>query len=274
MNEDDIEKYELFLKKKDNIKYNITDEELRKISQNNNYIIYLGNDEMLIKILGCGGIIISPKYIKYDEINNKKNIILFENIEKYMNINMDKIYNKKILRNISVKKYSNNWWTRNLHILICKYLFDKEVYKNIYNIDNNINDLWNYWIKIGINKKEVCYKFNIPENFDYVTYAKMNKIKNENKYYVSLKYMKDKENDWNNKNILLSNNNKINNKIYNNLYINYFDKYKLFNIFHNIEYFNNNNEKYWDELIKFLKLNPIIKINDLLNIYINENNLI
>ncbi len=82
-------------------------------------------------------------------------------------------------------KYTWEKWTNNVIKFIGLHFFDHKFYSDMYDLSNyNMNEqqLSDRWVDQGINNKEICFNFLIPDEFDADQYIENNKIKNNRAY--------------------------------------------------------------------------------------------
>ena len=73
-------------------------------------------------------------------------------------------------------------WVEELVKEIGKRLFDEKVYGELYNLKMDKDMLVQYWINVGCREKHVCFDFVVPDNFDVDLYIRKNGIKKNVKY--------------------------------------------------------------------------------------------
>ncbi|ARF10640.1 hypothetical protein Hokovirus_2_167 [Hokovirus HKV1] len=140
-----------------------------------------------IPVLACKGLLLMDKIKSHEEIFiNMNNCVILEK-DTYINqINsiLD-MYNsnlKKIneIKNNGFKTASNyTWklWVKNIHTYICELFFNEKLYAELYNHKTtDRNKLKLHWLSKGINNKEICYDFNVPNEFNHKDYAASNNL--------------------------------------------------------------------------------------------------
>lgn len=212
----------------------------------------------LMSILGSGGMVLHDKIKGIYDILPEECIYDGENlIQKldYILNNNIKINNKHI-----AEKFNWNNWVKNIMRIYGKTNFNEEIYSKLYNIDYD-NKL-DYWLNIGLNNKEFCYIFEIPENFNYQDYCdKFNLVKDKHIAYfhwyingqnkIFLKNKKNNTIELNKCNIIMEN---------------YYDICSIFNKINN----SNNLNEGLIELENYCNKIPYIDINEILNNYIKS----
>jgi len=230
-------------------------------------------NEYTMPILGAGGLLMydkikdiekiytndEPGFLVYDS-NNYINIIdnVLNNYDSYVSI-------KKSGRLLS-ERYTWDNWVKNIVIEIGKIFFDKKVYTDLYDLDKNKsdNELLDYWCSEGINSGHVCFDFDIPENFNSHDYIEKYSIKNNDKY-AYIHWITHSKND-----LYLKRSSKINNDfIPSNYNIVMEDYYNVSTILNKVSNYTTR-DKGLLELDHYCKQIPYIKINDILNHYINS----
>lgn len=143
-------------------------------------------NENVMQILGSGGLLLHDKTNNIDKIlldgtncilyndNNYCNLIndILSNYEKYVNIR----------KNTISLEYSWDKWVENIMREIGINLFDGKLYSQLYNLKLTDDDLLKYWKEIGCKSKQICFDFNVPDNFNTEEYIKKTNIKNNKKY--------------------------------------------------------------------------------------------
>jgi hypothetical protein len=151
------------------------------------------NDE-IFKIMGCGGIILMDNVRNNDNFFNKKKktSFIFKNeydLENKIKM-IIKMYDNSLDEIISVKKNAISFstkftWENFVELIYVNYSkekFNKEIYRNIYNIEDPKYETW-YSRRIE-GHDEICFDIYIPNNFDYIYYIEKNGItKNINDDY-------------------------------------------------------------------------------------------
>jgi hypothetical protein len=148
--------------------------------------------DLEMKIMGSGGLLVM------DPVHQSHNIIFKHNENCYI-LDKNKIVDDfdNILQNYDaydvIKEngintaLQYNWknWTKNVHILINKANFNQELYKELYDIDEDIG--FDHWLANGSNR--ICYNVSVPVSFDHVSYKEVveldpDKYRSRDKIYI------------------------------------------------------------------------------------------
>lgn len=220
------------------------------------------------KILGAGGLLFIDKLKDID--------LLLQNYNTCIHINKDNFLEEinKILKNYDKfskiresacefsKKFTWKEWVKNVHVKISKYLFDPETYKSNYEINIDDDKLFDYWVNNGLVKNQICYKYDVPNNFNSENYSSDNNLVNKSIKYLWLHwFLNSKET------IYLEKQNKSSFSS-DNLNVNPETMFKIMNVFNKIK----DSDKKDASLIKLsniIKQNPYIDINKALQSYID-----
>lgn len=159
-----------------------------------------------MKIAGSGG------FLFMDKIKDSKNMFvhnmncyIFDN-ENYVD-ELDSILNNyenysHIKKNIYKFAEQFKWrdWVKKIHIQISKHFFDSKNYADMYNLDISSDELWDHWLHEGVDKKEICYNFKVPNNFNFTEYADLFNVDKKNTKAVYLHwYINSKNYDFMNR---------------------------------------------------------------------------
>jgi hypothetical protein len=151
-------------------------------SPDKNRSLYI--NEYVFPILASGGLLLHDNTKDIDKIlENNKNCILYDDYNYLSNIkhileNYDQYIHIKHTGVETATKYSWDNWVENIIKEYGKKYFSNDTYANLYDLNKN-DDLLLYWLDTGIVKKEFCFKFSVPENFDYDQYILKYDIKKD-----------------------------------------------------------------------------------------------
>lgn len=144
----------------------------------NNYELSVSDLEF--KILGARGLLFMDSTEKIQEIFiNGVNCVLFTKNDYISKINRiltnydsyDKIKDSGYNMALS---YTWEKFIEKIHINISKRYFDAEYYRKMYNVV--ADDLWTYWLKVGLSNKHICYKLKVLPSFDKDKYCEDNAL--------------------------------------------------------------------------------------------------
>lgn len=223
--------------------------------------------DYVIPIMSCNGLLMHDKTKNIDKILiDGHNCVLFDEtnyIDKINNVlnNYNKYDQIKLNAQKTAENYSWNKWVENIMINIGTKLFNKEIYAELYDLNTNDN-LLNYWLEYGINKKQICYDFYVPDIFNHDAYSTKYNLK-KNKRIAYLHWFSNSRDE-----IYLNKNNSstidFNPEEYNIIMEDYFNIFSLFNKI--VKY--DTREQSLENLSDYCNQVPNIKINDILNRYI------
>lgn len=148
--------------------------------------------EYTMCILGSGGLLMHDKTKDINKLLfDNVNCILYDSDDYTKLINnilndYDKYKHIRQCASESFVNYSWDGWVINIVREIGKILFDKDIYNLLYEKDlvNGVDDnnLLDYWMDQGIKDKQICFDFNVPNNFNADEYIKKTNIKNNVKF--------------------------------------------------------------------------------------------
>lgn len=168
----------------------------------------IGDEDILI--MASKGLLVTDKIKDGGEIfiNNDNCIILNENnyieqidlILKNYKLKTELNVINTIKKNAAktAEKYKWSEWVKRLHLAICEKFFDHNVYAELYDLNNMDKKKINLrWLTTGIENKEICYDFQVPDNFNYKDYATCHKLdyKSVKKIYLHW-YINNKNTDF------------------------------------------------------------------------------
>lgn len=152
--------------------------------------ISLSLDQYVMSILGSGGLLLIDEIKDIDKLLIDEHHCMYLNKTKYIE-QIDEILSDinryDIIKEDAyeyAQKFTWNQWVKTLISEIGIRSFDPNLYAELYDLDKN-NDLLSYWKNEGISKKDICYKFNVPTNFDHENYKQDHNLK-DNIYYTYL----------------------------------------------------------------------------------------
>lgn len=219
-----------------------------------------------VKILASGSLLCVDKFNGMKDLyEDNINCIVLDK-KNYIN-QIDEILNKYNYEHIkqnaikSVNKYTWEYWVIEIHKHIMGNYFNANVYKNINGLDIKIENAWNHWINIGLNKNYICHDFNIPKNFDYEFYRDFKKIESQDIKYLYY--------DWYNNskdNIFFKKNDKTTNIDINDFHCTMEIYYDICSILNKVKEYNTRDEGLMD-LVKKCNNNPNIKLNKIIEKY-------
>lgn len=235
-------------------------------NQQNNNNLHL--NEYIFPILGSSGLLM---------INNTKEITkiltdgvncvvydtnnLIDKIDDIL-INYHSYQDIKINGHELSKQYTWEKWTNNVIKFIGIHFFDCKRYTDLYDLSKlNLNEqqLIDRWINQGINNKEICFDFDIPNEFDADSYIENNNIRKDNALAYLCWFKGTKDNMYikkrNNKNIT---------HCPNNVMIE--DYFNICSIVNKIIKFNQRDQGLL-ELSEYCAKTPYILINDIIQNY-------
>jgi hypothetical protein len=225
--------------------------------------------EYVMPIIACGGLLLHDKTkhihkvlnncVLYDENTYLNKVIkILKNYNKYTNMKNNAVF--------TAKNYSWDIWVENIVKEIGKMWFDEDAYKKLYDIDESPQTPLEYWLNIGIKKKQICYNFSVPNSFDSETYIEKNNLISESKTDIRKVYLhwyiNSKDTIYLKKKICTIAN--FNPSDYNIIMEDYFNVCSIFNEV--AKY--NTRDMALKKLNNYCTSTPNIKINDLLNKYV------
>lgn len=226
--------------------------------------------ENVFQILGSGGLLMIDEMKNIDKIfKDNQNCIIYNQtnyLDKITEILSDYNSYKHIRKNsyILSKNYSWDVWTENIIKYVGFHFFDEKIYRSLYDKnDLNRKHLIDEWMTNGVKKKEICFDFTIPYNFNADEYIDDKKIKNDPKFaymhwIINNKdpiYMKIKT-----KNIDL-----VNPDVIDNIE----DYYNVCSILNKVIKYNTRDTGL-DELNDYCEKTPYIKINEFIDSYVTN----
>lgn len=224
-------------------------------------------NEYVMPILGSGGLVMHDSTKDIKKILNENNCILYNEINYLDHIkntlsNYDNLIEVKNNGNLISMNYTWDKWVENIIKEIGKKLFNKNVYKELYNLNIDDNELLHYWIEYGIKEKQICYDFMVPENFNSEEYIKkFNLDSNQKKSYLHW-FINSKDTGFMKKN----NKNKNAFDIDNSIGIIPDEFFTICHILNKIRNYKTRNDSLL-ELYQYSKKIPNIKINEILDKY-------
>jgi hypothetical protein len=230
-------------------------------------------NEYVMPIISSGGLLMHDETKDIEKVLIcGTNCVLFNKdnyLEKIVDIlsNYDEYHSIKNNGIILSEQFSWDAWVENLVKEIGKLLFDKKIYAELYDLDVN-DDLLIYWLENGIKNYQICYDFNIPDEFNAEDYIANCNIKKNNKYAYLHWYINSKDNIYMKKTRKLNNNDGVNIDV-NVCGIIMEDYYKISSIFNQINKYNTRDNGLI-ELDNYCKTVPYIKINEILNRYVDS----
>lgn len=233
----------------------------------NNKIWCLG--EYLFSILGSGGVVLIDDTKELNSVLTDNHDCFIYNSDNYLEkinyILNDCDYIDKIKSNTQTIACDYTWkkWVRNIVVEIGKHYFHAATYKNIYDIKGTDNEVLQHWIDKGIDQKYIPYKITIPSNFNADDYISSFGIRNNDVYAYLHWYQNSKNMAYMTRQRSLKSFNPDN---YGVLMENYFD---ICHILNKIGKYNRRDEGL-DELKNIVDYTPYIKINEIINSYINS----
>jgi hypothetical protein len=224
-------------------------------------------NEYMFSILGSGGLLMLDKTKDIETyLTNNQNCIMYDGRDFLAKINTI-LNNYNNYGNVKKKGLefakSNTWdmWVENLVKEIGKLTFDKKLYAELYGLDIN-KDLLAHWLNEGIKKKEICYDFDVPDNFSHEDYIANSKIKDHPKFAYMHWFMNSKSSSY----LKKSGKNNIN-FVPSNYGIVMEDLYSVGKILNEITKYNTRDQGLKD-LNNFCEKIPYIKINEIVDYYI------
>lgn len=148
----------------------------------NNYI-----GDLIMQILSTNSTLITnadnKELILKDNVNCRK-----INNNNYIEVIRDVLNNKSYINGIkTAQNYTWENWTKLIYVKFCKLRFDPKLYKDVYNLNVDEDDLFDYWLSHGVNDKHICHSLHkTPDNFDdksYCDYAQLPSNKSREYYY-------------------------------------------------------------------------------------------
>jgi len=175
----------------------------------------LNISEYVFPILGSGSLLMIDKIRDIESLFGDNETCIIYDSDNYLDkigsilSNYDSYDVIKHEGHILSKKYTWKNWVNNIVIEYGKSHFDSDLYQNIYDLkllNLSKEQLLERWIKEGMNKKEICYNFSVPDNFNSELYINDKNVKNDKMFsYIhwriysnSATYMKKKRNSANN----------------------------------------------------------------------------
>lgn len=138
-------------------------------------------DDIDVKALACKCLLISNNNLIPDVLDLEDNYLdQLDNILTNFNNYVDHI--NKLFNYISTNNTWYHWVTR-LHIKITKHYFSPDVYKLNYNIISD--NLWSYFLDVGIKEKHIAWSYSVPNNFQLSVYSEsFNLVGSPEKIYL------------------------------------------------------------------------------------------
>lgn len=173
----------------------------------------LNINEYVFPILGSGSLLMIDKIKDIESFLGDSCIIYDSNnyLDKISSIlsDYDTYDTIKHKGHTLSKNYTWKKWVDRIVIEYGKSHFDSNLYQNLYDLkllNFNKEQLLDRWIKEGLNNKEICYNFSVPDNFNSELYINDKNVKNDLMFsYIHWKihsnsatYMKKKRNSANN----------------------------------------------------------------------------
>lgn len=222
--------------------------------------------EYVMPILGSGGLLLHDNTKNINKLLSNGAVLYNDNnylelIENILN-NYNNYTHLKIFGNDISKNYTWEQWVTNIILEIGKMQFNSEIYSLLYNLDKN-TDLFNYWCNVGIKNKEICWDFNVPNNFNHEEYVSNNNII-DNQKFAFYHWSVYSKNDL----YMKGNGGTKNNIIPSDYNITMEDFFNIASIMNMVGSYKTRNEGI-DKLKFYTKSIPYIKINEIISKYID-----
>jgi hypothetical protein len=142
-----------------------------------------------VKILASGGLLCIDRFDGMDIMyKDKYNCIVLDRkdyIHQIDSILADyKFDDIKSNACESVSDFTWSKWVLEVHKKIMSNYFDADVYMKINNILISREAAWEHWLNEGLRRNLVCYKFNVPPNFNCNLYRDLNGIADNSAHSV------------------------------------------------------------------------------------------
>jgi hypothetical protein len=225
-------------------------------------------NDSVMKILGSKGLLLIDQVNDIDKLLTNNLNCVYINKETYIQ-DIDTILNNydkyEIIKEngyLLATNYTWNKWVSKVHIEYSRLNFDKDTYKNNYNLDIDHDKLFEYWKSCGINDKQICYHYTPPNSFNNIDYANDNNLNHRKE---DIKYL------WlhwycNNKELIYLEKKRSGNLCSDDINTNMETLFTTFNVFTNI--LNKDKNDALLMLAQIVDENPTIDINKALSLYI------
>lgn len=159
-------------------------------------------------------------------------------------------------------KYSWDAWVRAVMIRYGADNFDAALYADLYGYSPQ-DDLLQFWCETGCDRGEICYPFQVPDNFNITEYAAKYDIGDKSREYIYHHWFTHSKNE-----IFLTGHTKTNQVDYPKMGVNVDQYHKLCTIFAKIMK-SSDKAKYMQELGVATGAMPTVDINAVLTQYLN-----
>jgi len=223
-------------------------------------------NEEIFSILGSGGLLFVDKVKDIEKILSDGTNCIFLDKNNYIS-QIDAILknydNNDVISEIKhnaveiAKKYSWKQWVTNLNTMLCKKFFDPVVYQQVNELDDT-DATYDHWLN---NKCKLCFKPNIPAQFNNIEYAKKYNLDEKKIYLVYYHWYMNGKNDLyleEKKNSMEFNPDK--------LHVTMPNFMKLCNIFNKVDV---DTDVCLEKIQKFSESRPYCDLNELLKTYYN-----
>lgn len=160
----------------------------------------LAINQYVMSVLGSGGVLMIDNIKDIDKIlTDGKDCLVLDDVNYIKQINyVLNNYNaySKIKTNAvnAAANYSWDEWVKKIYVKYCLDKIDTDFYADLYGLDKN-EDLVDHWKNIGLGNGEICYRFDVPDNFNHEEYICKFKLEGKSKEYAYLHWFSNSKND-------------------------------------------------------------------------------